>query len=559
MTDHNVFPYYIRVPRASVEKVPPDRHDAYYVLGEWLLDERKPQVKMPHDSIYLTPEQMTETPGEIRKLLRPPVEPKGRLSLIIFDLADNHYHQFRENFFRHIAEVAAQWLRDSERRRIVIMLPFMPPPTSLFWLDSEEDNEGESRLTVVADTGASTPRRLLEDSRRDYRNLLRPTRRDLRARLRSRIIRKPGHYDFSSRADPHCARFYYEIEAAEREIGDLVRNWVEDDVKPLIPGERLTLLSHGKGSPKFHEAVAGAAVATDCTIEELLADGPPFLAKPIEAPAALVLNVVHTGRTFRSIVDDLRARGVRLVPKALTVMTTDQTWSRTDDLPDLEILCASFDRHKMSRDRCEQCLIGLPHTEPKEDSQIGLRAFDMWDILRRTDFKEETFGPKRTWSPFIPDMEKIFDDHGTWLAYKIGELLEWLNIGSNAVFVAPQEPHIERLVERLGELRQNKQITVRIPRVVLNSTHLERTLRNTVQEDWHRQLRHLGKRNFGEIVMLDEFVMSYRTAKAMLRLLRRNEFGEFGLTQRAFIPIVDFSLMESPIPDTYPLYKLPRP
>lgn len=559
MTDPNVFPYYVQVSRASVEPVPPERRDTYEFLGSRLLDHRQVRVQQPRDSVYLTAEQTRTTPGQIWDLLKPPREPNGRPSLIIFDFASNPHHLLREILLHHIAEIATHWLRESGRCRIAILLPLLPPRSSLFWLidNVEGGTESEdSRITVVTNDGNSTPNRLSKVDGHDYSSLQRPSTRDLKERLKSRVVRKVGHYDFSSRAEPHCARFFFEIEAAEQEIGELVRIWAEDQIRPHVPGGEFTLVSQGRESSRLHTAVAGAAAALGCKFSPLDPDGPPFRVDAIKGVAALVLDVVHTGGTYEVIVADMREQGITFAPEALAVMTTDRELPLTDGLPKLTSLCDSFERRKMHKDDCDQCQIGLPPTKPTEDGQIGLRTFDMWEILNKASFKREEFGPKRPRLPFIPDLGEIFDDHGAWIAYKIGDLLESLRIGPDVVFVCPREPHIERLVTQLGVLRQNRQLTVQIPRPVLDKTKLDQTLLTTVDDEWHRQLRHLGQRNYGNIVMLDEFVISYGTAKSIARLLQRREFG---LEHRAYIPIVDFSAGDMPLPRTFPLYRLPHP
>lgn len=98
---------------------------------------------------------------------------------------------------------------------------------------------------------------------------------------------------------------------------------------------------------------------------------------------------------------------------------------------------------------------------------------------------------------------------------------------------------------------ENRQITVRIPRDVLDDADSEERLTATADEDWQRQLRHLGTRR-KKAVILDEFRARGTTARAIRSVLRR-----FGVEPIAFVPILDFSdeqdLDGLPV---YPLYKI---
>jgi hypothetical protein len=201
----------------------------------------------------------------------------------------------------------------------------------------------------------------------------------------------------------------------------------------------------------------------------------------------------------------------------------------------------------------------LPRTDPKVEAQIGIRSVDMWRIFLRCRWNQEKFGPRnrRALLSYMPDMGDVFDNYGDWIAYKVGEILKGLDVQQDVVLVSPEEPNIERLITSIGVLMQNRQVAVQIPRSVLNSTNLDRSLRGAEDKAWHRQLRHLGQRGYENVVMIDEFTISYATARSMVRLLQRSEFG---IEPRAYIPIVDFSVddgMDSP--PTYPLYHIPHP
>ena len=122
------------------------------------------------------------------------------------------------------------------------------------------------------------------------------------------------------------------------------------------------------------------------------------------------------------------------------------------------------------------------------------------------------------------------------------------------VFICPDEPHVERLISRLGTIMQNRQVAVLIPRLVLDNFDPERDLEHYDASDWHTQLSYLRDKK-ANIVLVDEFSRSFSTARDIIRLL---EHRELRLRHRAYIPVLDLapqSVRRPPL--TYPLYRLP--
>jgi len=566
MAESIISPFYVRVSQISSEPVPQHRKDTYAWLAPKLLDSRPGILRQASNSIYLTAEQMRQSPSAIQNLLRPPAEASSRECLIILDLADNPYHLLREIFLYHVADTVVRWLRQYERCKIVVLLPLMPPSSSLFWEIDRSVRSGSrdevGRLAVLASDGEYRYFFLAAADLNRYRISQMLSNDDLRAQLRSRIVRKRGHYAFAGRHGIHCSRFFFETGAADRQIGDLVVRWAEEKIRPHVRGGRFTLVSHGKHAQRFHEAVAGAAAALGSKFAELDLDTGLGMDQ-VDGAIALVLNVVHTGDTYKKIISMLREKNFHLAPEALTVLAVDEELPHNYAQPRLSPLISDLPRLKVAKDECEQCVIGLPHTDPPDDELVSIRAFDMWDILRDSPFHPEPYGPSsrlRPRLPLVPDMRQIFSRHGDWIAHKIGLLLAKLEIDSDVVFISPEEPIIDTLTTRLSEIRQNRQIAIQIPRPVLDAEPMVTEVRANRNEEWHRQLRHLGEQDQQNIVLLDEFVRSYSTARAMVNLLRSEEFSEFGMRVKAYVPIVDFSNgSESPIMKTYPLYRLPLP
>ena len=553
MPEPNVFPLFVRVSSPTREPLPAERRAFYSWIAPKLID-RAPRVEQPAHSVYLTAEEMKADPGSIWNVLAAPPSTGGRPSLVIIDLATNPYHLLRDIFLMHVAEISTRWLRASPSRKIAILLPLRPPPASLFWLPfaAEDLRPEHGRLLTISNDGAGMPGgRAME---RDYADHQLPSKQTLTEQLESRIIRKVGHYEFSVDGEAYCARYFFETERAEREIGDLVIQWVREHARPGVSDAAITLVSSGRQADRFHDAVSGAAAALDCEFvplrEEELTDD-----LDISGVAALVFDVVDTERTVKRTVDELRARHVTVSDEVLAVLKVDSPPSASPPVA-IRALCGPYHRQKVPRSQCPQCRVKLDHTPAKAEAQTSIRAYDMWHTFVRSAWVREGFGPRgQPRYGWIPDLGDIFAGaYGPWIAYKVGMVLRTLALDQEVVFVCPEEPHIGELLVRLGVLLQNRQVTVQVPRAILNRRDPD--VRGRQIDGWYRQLSHLGQRGYQNLVILDEFTASHTTARSLIRLLR----AKFDLDPALYIPIIDFA-PSNPVEGvrTVPLYRLPHP
>ena len=372
MPEPNVFPYYIRTPRPAPEAVPPGRHDFYTWLAQKLLPRRQIRVEQPK-YIYVTSEQMKSQPSAIWNLLDDPPSIQGRPSLAIVDLSTNPYHLMRNIFLQHVSSLSSSWIQGSPSRKVAILLPLLPPHSSLFWhpiTSSKMNLERSNQLVVLGNDGTCRPNELEGDILLEYSRRQSFAGDDLIKMLDDRIVRKLGHFKLDSDEDPYCTEYYFETDAAEREIGELVIQWVEEHIRPRLQGKNFTLVSHGNPSESFHTAVAGAAATLNCRFVSLSGSA-SFLGEDIDNEVALVFNVIHTGQTFSDVVKRLRLNGVSLAHEALAIMSTDPGLNLDPGLPSLRPLCRR-DRQKIARSACPQCRIMLPHSDPKNEAQIEI-------------------------------------------------------------------------------------------------------------------------------------------------------------------------------------------
>ena len=256
------------------------------------------------------------------------------------------------------------------------------------------------------------------------------------------------------------------------------------------------------------------------------------------------------------MVGRLQALGAKVTPEALTVMVTGGDLSLEADGIRLRALCGPYSRGRVSRDNCVQCSLNLPYTPAKREEQIGIRAFDMWEICFESGWGKEQFGaPLKQRYLHLPDLRQVFSKHGNWIAYKVYYLLKTLGADGELAFVCPAEANVEELVLRLGILLQNRQVTIRVPPTVIRGRNWAREVSQREDQDWHRQLRHLKRQHFSTVVIIDEIAGRKTTADGLVRLLRSFKIEPF-----AYVPIIDFS-PDRPLRGvpTYPLYRIPNP
>ena len=553
-----VLPRYIRAPSPAPESFSSDRPQLYSWLATRLLGTHEYELDWPRITCITAQQMLHPRLDEITQLLQFQEVPDHQVDLHIIDIANNQYHSLNDIFLYQIAKAVRGRVSTTGNRRIAILLPLLPPEGSVFWhsMPSVQALSIDRISTfVLANDGRSWPSGYLEPSDQAvYRSKAASQAPDLLEMLKARTVVQIGHYDLGAAERPSCATHFFDTEAAENEMGELTIRWAKANG---IIGPRFTLIGYGRrgAAIRFHRAVSGAATELGCGFRSITASDHMPSSRDVRGIAVLVFNVVDRGLAFRRVVTSLREQGVQLAPKALTVLKTYPEARFGRRYPELDFLCDSFTRKVVHRRECPQCRLGLTHTPRSSDRYLPVRTIDMWQILLECRWNNETFGPPgRPFLRYAPDMAQVFERHGDWFAYKIGELLRSLRMERDIVFVCPEEPHVEGLLRRLGIIMQNRQVAVLVPRAVLNIPDLDDYLQQHKSDDWYIQLSYLRERN-ANIVLIDEFSRTFTTAKDLIRLLAHRAFG---LTHKAYIPVIDFAPENARRPPfTYPLYRLP--
>jgi hypothetical protein len=541
--------------------VPDERVVFYKWLAAATLGRRNCTVRS--EDFYVAPEEMERAPNIVQRLHHEIPDSGDQRSAIIIDISLNSFHLISDEFLWNIGDITHRWLDSRPKQHVVILLPGvgLPGRASLFWnkLSRDTPDRFSGRLTIIVNDGTIWPDNPRQrPTKEEYAKKNSRDREWLKDQLESRIIRRLGHYRFDGRDGDHCARYFFDARHAVHEVGELIVDWVRTSLQsgPLA-GKPMTLLSHGKRSDWFHDAVAGAAARLGTEFVSVSDDGTLPDADGLNLSGAVVpvFNIVHSGETFAHVVEWLTAAGVQVSPLALTVIVSDDNVRSEANGTRLNWLSGPQIRDRKPRSECVQCQLELPFTPTDEEPTVGIRAIDMWTMFQEVEWREETFGaePGHLYKS-LPDMGELFKQHGNWIAYKVHQLLLMLGAHEEVAFICPDESHIAVLVEHLGILLQNRQVTVRVPRNIIKPR--TRRTETAKQRDgrWRRQLEHLAKQHFRQILIIDETAGSKATANALVRILR-----EFELQPLAFVPIIDFSPdIRIPGVQTYPLYILPN-
>jgi len=561
----------IAVGRDIPEPISAERAELYGWLGERLAG---PAASEPsaEETVYVTPEELSSPAPDPRSYLRRYLPVGEGPQLLIVDLAENPYHLLGEPLLFNVARLTCGWHKDAADRSLVVLLPRLPPDSSGFWLELRSQDgtaPGTARLIVLANDGdcevvrGEVPDSGFATGYRDRQARSEPEESPLSAK----VVRRLGHYGVSGHGAARCRRYFFDVENAVPEIGRLADDWLTRVIEPRVPDRRLFLVSRDWQKTGLHEVVAGLAAARGCRFGRLDPDGRILDATgarqvdPADIDETVVpfFSVVDRTSTYDNVIRALRAQGVDLAPRAWAVMITSSQSGLTLAKSPVPLRGAMVcDRQSRPREECEQCAIGLPHTDPLRDGHT-LRTYDAWDVFLASAWRFEGIAPPPSGRRFLyaPDLKEVFEEHGGWVAGKVMTLLDALGFPSGVVVICPDESPIRLVVDRLAALMEDRPTVIRIPSEVLGyHTTLDdgersRHLRETQKHLWRRQLRHLSSRG-GKVVILDGARVSGSTARTMRTILQLHH-----VEPRAFIPIVDFS-EESDLEGlpVHPLYRI---
>jgi len=332
---------------------------------------------------------------------------------------------------------------------------------------------------------------------------------------------------------------------------------------PRRPPSQSTVLYPENMSSWMYEAVVLSAERLGLPALPLkrTKSGNYSVSKAPDAGNLLVFDLVNTGGTVARVTTALAKAGKQFNRVALAALQASDYRQDGRDYVEIRSLReVSIDR--ISAGSCAQCDLGLPFTSGNEDDEPPtLRSFDIWEMLRSVPWTAETYGaesiPRES---YFPSFEELFGRYGDWISHQLQRLIRRTIGGSQVAIVCPDEPAMEKLIDRMQPWADGRLVAVRLPRPVLDLAKPggqigADDLASLDDDDgWSRQLRLLADRG-ASVVLTDEFNGSNTTAIEMIRVVEA-----FDVSIRAYMPVINRVLVPKvqgiPIEA---LYHLPSP
>ena len=559
----------VTLGRAVAEPIEDARRALHETLASVLLGGHTPRLEYPSETTILSFKQLSIEPTLIRELFSGvELEPDA---LVIVDLAGTPYDLLGERFLKALSERLAAAAKDSSRT-VLVLLPGLPPwPTSLLWLHLQElANEGAGRVIVLDDEGAmqafgasdpAVPTAELAEERKRVQADLVGSARD---RFGRKLVRRLGHFGLVGRDGAKlCGRYYWDASLAESDLTLIIGAWLRRHFKrPQLEGAKAVLC--GVTSAWMQDATIAAAKRVGLDYDVLpTAPNARQRHKLLDQRNILMFDVISSGATLAATLRFFSKWNIPVESRAFTALATSKAVLRDSSINIDEIQIVN--QQVTSRDDCRQCLAGISFSPlGLFDEPAKILSFDMWAMLCGVEWGPEPYTPEgQPAYEYIPDFEQVFHDYGDWIAYKYAALLKERNHTSDVVVVCPDEPRVQRLVQRLRARYEERLVAVSVPRTLVDNITKRRGLAGEVagaardeasQEDWRVQLLQLSDDGVA-VLVLDEFNASGRTARSMVALLEA-----FGIEVAAYLPFLDWNtdttLRHTPVEA---LYTIPRP
>ncbi|MEE6263899.1 hypothetical protein [Plantactinospora sonchi] len=554
-----IIPKVIRLGSATSEDVPAERLDFY----QWLVGEvfSAQATVEPSQTIYLSSNQLRSSAWQVYDRLVADVPTSADTDeriVVLVDFTLSPQELVIQTVAAYAGKAIGKLLLTDPNRHVLVMMPALKTGLLQSFRETVAEVDRAGHMIVQYDDGsrvrvsAGRDDTAIQRSDTEYTDQLRRLNQPIGDRLGGKVLRRLGHYRFGT-SNEYCTRYFFDASYAVPEVSQLTKNLVVEE-RDASTGP-LTIVSHQAHSPWLVEV--GAEVAQRLGIQHHPLQAAGSLENlPDTGEVLLLLDVVNTRRTARSLINRLRQRGLTVRPTVVAVFVERERLGAGKDEFQMVVSRQSYrvrgvadpiDRRKTERARCDQCRAGIAPMDPRAD-RPGIRSFDMWEMLLAHEWVPEAYGP---WDPdevpseaprfsLAPDFERIFQDYGGWIAYKLDQMLEAVRLGGagvkEAVYVCPAEPAMNTLTDLLKARRGARPVAVKIPRSVLWAVQQDdfSEVDRQVDVGWQRQLNLLAERESYAVAMIDEFNGSNTTALSMAKIL-----GRFGIRAVAYLPVIN--------------------
>ncbi|MGC4816937.1 hypothetical protein [Micromonospora sp. DT63] len=492
-----------------------------------------------------TDKALVETGSVYQPLFQALMELPDRADLGILDLSVSTQTVNSELFLRpeallHLAS-AVSAACDTEQwadRTLVILLPTEQAE------DIKLRERLQARLTsgqihLLSDGGTSS---WSDDDVDDYRSALNRLRTAPIDLLERKLITRLGWFSPHGRqGERKVLRHYFDASRAQDELGHLL-----DDALGSDSAERPDLVVyHESVSNWLANPLKGSCISAGSlpvrSFSEAIVKAPE---DPHPRSVLLVVAVVNTGVSLAERVATITAalRPTRLrILAVLCVGGAQPRFGRRriegDDGTEYDVeYFLSVEQRTELEAECRLAVVG--ETRRYEERTNALTTAEFWDLVRMCGVKPEDDvpTPRRGAYPVVPDVPRILEKYGNWLADKLWMFVRrsTSTVGQDILLVCPEREQGSRKLSNSLSLRSGAQV-VRIPREAIEKV-VDGTAPERVFDDaapWCQELDSVATK---EVVLIDEFVGAGDTIDAMERIALAK-----GLNVKAVCTLLDFA------------------
>lgn len=558
-----VQPFVLRLGKPAREAVSDDERHLHRWVANKLTRSSFIDISRTAETVVLAADRVRQSPEEVRDLIEfNPEADEPWLGII--DCSKNSYLLFREHLLLYLGETAAM-AAAAPSRICLILLPQLPHGThSIFWDPLESMQAQGGSVLVISNDGITRQFGrtvdLSQDFSQRYRDKYRQLNNTMAEVFAEKKVRRLGHFRVGEPGERYCSRYFYDASRAVQELGELLASQVTL-IRRSNPVSSTKMVIVMPTSDWLYDAALIAASRSQLKrIEWHIGDDSSSNNSEPETGIKYIpiFDFVNTGATAHTAIASLKDAGFSLSKAGVAAFAAQDYHVKGADPLAIEVIHRVKVDRALSQD-CDQCRLGLPHTQTDLNDSYKLRSYDAWEMLLDVKWGPEEYGPPGSLlEEYFPDFPTLFSEYGDFIAYKLERLLQRVVSTYEIALVCPEEPAIEKLIDRVQPWADDRLVSVRVPREVLDlaaEARFEELGGLDEYSEWSRQLRHLSERK-ARVVVLDEFNASNRTAHAILKVLRA-----FGVQPRAYIPI--FSRIPGQVAlDNIPvmsLYELPSP
>lgn len=526
----------IRLGLGTTEAVSPRRRNFHQWVSSQLVHGSVELVdNSPSETLVLSEEAISGRPAEAYSLIVGELNHlinNQRDCIVVIDLSANPFELLRDSVLFHIGTALKAIVAGKGERTVGIVFSQLPSETSLFW-SALKGISGLANFVLAVDISGNT-----KSSGVVSTDILHSVSRQIRAKflgvtgdvievLRPKLLKRLGHFKRKVNGYEKCCRYFFDAGSCVPELMRLFDYRIDVAQKEGLITAPGALLVFGPMSPWIREVALTLGADLEIDVYDISLNGPR---KKLPEGAIVLTDLVDSGASLGQKLEELGTWEGAVQSRVFSAMGRSERIS----------ICSSgvtytvesllvVSPEAVSTKACEQCALGIPFSGDPKLEPVDISSYNLWWMFSRIPWVEERdIPPERSSMGIMPDMKAVFDEFGSWIAYKIERYLRTIGMGEETVVVCPDETGSSAMVDCLRLRFDNRLIAIAIPRVAITKAHkLEINeirnflLRGDVGNDkqgWIRQLLMAAERRQGVVVM-DEFTVSGSTLRGLTKIL----------------------------------------